>query len=89
MRRPIIAGNWKMNKTVAEALELVEGLKNILKTVDDVDIEKSHRALDCYVTFKETIEKSRIKDFIGHEAMFEIFGESHDPPLRDLFDFPG
>ena len=58
-------------------------------TVDDNDIEKSHRALDCYVTFKETIEKSRIKDFIGHEAVFEIFGESHDPPLGDLFDFPG
>ncbi|WP_319476884.1 triose-phosphate isomerase [Marispirochaeta aestuarii] len=27
MRRYFIAGNWKMNKTVAEALELVEGLK--------------------------------------------------------------
>jgi LmbE family N-acetylglucosaminyl deacetylase len=56
-------------------------------TVDDNDIETSHRALDCYVTFKETIEKSRIKDFIGHEAVFEIYGESHDPPLGDLFDF--
>jgi len=26
MRRPLIAGNWKMNKTVAEATALVEGL---------------------------------------------------------------
>lgn len=27
MRKPIIAGNWKMNKTVAEAVVLVEALK--------------------------------------------------------------
>lgn len=28
MRTPIIAGNWKMNKTVKEALELVKDIKN-------------------------------------------------------------
>ena len=38
MRRPIIAGNWKMNKTVKEAIELVGGLKNQLKDFRDVDI---------------------------------------------------
>ncbi len=27
MRKPIIAGNWKMNKTIAEALEFVMKLK--------------------------------------------------------------
>lgn len=27
MRKPIVAGNWKMNKTVAEAVALVEGIK--------------------------------------------------------------
>ncbi|MER3514570.1 MAG: triose-phosphate isomerase, partial [Chloroflexota bacterium] len=27
MRIPIIAGNWKMHKTVAEALELVRELR--------------------------------------------------------------
>ncbi|MCR4881555.1 MAG: triose-phosphate isomerase [bacterium] len=27
MRKPIIAGNWKLNKTVAEAVEFTEGLK--------------------------------------------------------------
>ena len=27
MRKPIIAGNWKMNKTPCEAKELVESLK--------------------------------------------------------------
>lgn len=38
MRRPIIAGNWKMNKTVPEAEKLAESLKNELKSVGDVDI---------------------------------------------------
>lgn len=27
MRKPIIAGNWKMNKTVSEGLELIKGIK--------------------------------------------------------------
>lgn len=31
MRRPIIAGNWKMNKTVCEAVKLVEDLMPLVK----------------------------------------------------------
>ncbi len=31
MRRPIIAGNWKMNKTAAEGVALVEALKPLVK----------------------------------------------------------
>jgi triosephosphate isomerase len=37
-RKLIIAGNWKMNKTVAEALDLVAGIKRELKEVKEVDI---------------------------------------------------
>jgi triosephosphate isomerase len=37
-RKLIIAGNWKMNKTVAEALDLVRGLKLDLSNVKEVDI---------------------------------------------------
>src|SRR3989441_6098911 len=37
-RKLIIAGNWKMNKTVAEALELVRGLKLELTGVKEVDM---------------------------------------------------
>jgi triosephosphate isomerase len=37
-RKLIIAGNWKMNKTVAEALDLVSGIKRDLKDVKEVDI---------------------------------------------------
>ena len=37
-RKLIIAGNWKMNKTVAEGLDLVHGLKIELTNVKEVDI---------------------------------------------------
>ncbi len=37
-RKLIMAGNWKMNKTVAEALALVNGLKLELAGVKEVDI---------------------------------------------------
>jgi len=37
-RKLIIAGNWKMNKTVAEALALVEDLTRDLANVKEVDI---------------------------------------------------
>ena len=38
MRKPIIAGNWKMNNTIKEAVELVNGLKRELSNVETVDI---------------------------------------------------
>ncbi len=37
-RKLIIAGNWKMNKTVAESLDLANGLVRELKDVKEVDI---------------------------------------------------
>jgi triosephosphate isomerase len=37
-RKLIIAGNWKMNKTVAEALDLVHDLKRDLANVKELDI---------------------------------------------------
>ncbi len=38
MRTPVIAGNWKMNKTIGEAVGLCEELKEKLKDVQDVHI---------------------------------------------------
>ena len=53
--------------------------------VEPGDIESCHKALDCYVTFQETIEKTGIKDHIGRRAVFEIYQEDFDPPISDLF----
>ncbi|WP_305040991.1 triose-phosphate isomerase [Geoalkalibacter sp.] len=38
MRKPLIAGNWKLHKTIPEALELVEALKQNLADITDVEV---------------------------------------------------
>jgi triosephosphate isomerase (TIM) len=38
VRRPFIAGNWKMNTKRSEALQLVQGLSEALASVDAVDV---------------------------------------------------
>ena len=37
-RKLIVAGNWKMNKTVAEARDLVQGLKREVGLVKEIDV---------------------------------------------------
>jgi len=38
MRKPVIAGNWKMNKSINEAIELVNSLKRELIDIQETDI---------------------------------------------------
>ena len=38
MRRPLIAGNWKMHRTLAEAEALASGVASGCKAMDDVDV---------------------------------------------------
>jgi len=38
LRRPIIGGNWKMNKTIKKAVNTVEDLKTGLEGVEGVEI---------------------------------------------------
>ena len=38
MRKPFIAGNWKMNKNIKEAIELVTNLQRQLGEIEGVDI---------------------------------------------------
>lgn len=37
MRKPIIAGNWKMHKTASEAVSFVEEVKGLIPSADKVD----------------------------------------------------
>jgi hypothetical protein len=74
----------------AEASELfhLTGSKaediDVVLTVDEVDVEKQRRALDCYVTYQATIEQAGARRNIPHEAVFEIYQEAQDPPLGSL-----
>ena len=58
MRTPIIAGNWKMNKTPAEAAQLVEELKPLVKDAP-CEVVVCVPAVD-YATVKEAISGSNI-----------------------------
>jgi hypothetical protein len=59
---------------------------DVVVRVEEVDVENQRRALDCYVTYRETIEKAGARRNIPREAVFEIYQEVHDPPLESLLD---
>ena len=72
--------HFRLNSSTVEEIDCVY-------QVDPVDIAKNLKALDCYETFQETIEKSGIKGLVRQkEVVFEIYQESHDPPLSNLFE---
>ncbi|MBQ4288487.1 MAG: triose-phosphate isomerase [Clostridia bacterium] len=59
MRRPIIAGNWKMNKTPSEAAQLVKDLIPLVKDADiDVVVCPPYTAL---YTVAELVKGTNIK----------------------------
>ncbi|MFH1459957.1 MAG: triose-phosphate isomerase [Candidatus Omnitrophota bacterium] len=67
MRIPIIAGNWKMNKTVTEALDLVRQLTMELKDIKDVDILVCPVFTALY-SVNEAIDGSNVK--LGAQNLF-------------------
>ena len=66
MRRRIIAGNWKMNKTPSEAIELVKELKPLVAD-SDVDVVFCVPSIDI-MPVKNELEGSNI--YIGAENMY-------------------
>lgn len=54
--------------------------------ITETDIEKNRRALDCYVTYKEVIEKTQKKEHINRYNAFEFFKEDFAPPVNELFE---
>ena len=68
-RKLIIAGNWKMNKTVAEALALVDDLKRDLASVKEVDIVVCPPFTALESVSKSVLDSKNIK--IGAQNMSE------------------
>ena len=65
-RKKIIAGNWKMNMTPSEAVELINTLKPLVKT-DDADVVFCVPAIDI-IPALEAAKGSNIE--IGAENMY-------------------
>lgn len=65
-RRKIIAGNWKMNMTPSQAVELIDTLKPLVQN-EDVDVVFCVPAIDIIPTM-EAVKGSNIQ--IGAENMY-------------------
>ncbi len=61
-----------------------EALIDCVIPLNDRDILAMKNALNCYITYREVIEKSEVVDKIGNVAYFEIFAEDFKPVLDDL-----
>jgi len=86
MRKKVIAGNWKMNKTVTEAIELANGLKRELYAIEDIDIIlcPPFTALD---EVAEIVYESNLKlgaQNMHWEASGAFTGEVSGPMLKNL-----
>ena len=84
-RRRIIAGNWKMNMTPSQAVELVNTLKDLVVN-DAVDVVYCVPAIDI-VPVAEAIKGSNVK--LGAENFYiedkgAFTGEISAPMLKDI-----
>jgi N-acetylglucosamine malate deacetylase 2 len=52
--------------------------------VTDSEMDRFHKALDCYVTYADVIAQTKIHEVFDAAVYFELFREDHKPPLRDL-----
>jgi len=89
MRVPMIAGNWKMNTTVSEAIDLVNEMRQELDEVDNVDKVICPPFISL-ATVKELIKGSSIKlgaQNIYFEEKGAYTGEISPLMLADLCEF--
>ncbi len=86
MRKPIIAGNWKMNKLISEAVELAREVKNKAGTIADKEIVLCP-PFTVLSSVREVIEDSFIK--LGAQNMYwevrgAYTGEISPMMLKDI-----
>ncbi|WP_341470398.1 triose-phosphate isomerase [Candidatus Chlorohelix allophototropha] len=89
-RTPIIAGNWKMNKTVDEALDLVEDMMDDLDSFEGVEVVLCPPFLALFAVQTELLEDTEIK--LGAQNMYweeegAFTGEVSPLMLREFCDY--
>jgi triosephosphate isomerase len=85
-RLPFIAGNWKMNKTVAEAIDLVKQLKASLSGVEGVEVAVAPPFTALFAVRKE-LEGSSIQlaaQNLFWEEKGAFTGEIAPPMLKEV-----
>src|SRR5450759_4575108 len=89
MRTSFIAGNWKMNKTVAEAVALVGELKAALAGAHGVDVAICPTFV-ALTAVKTALAGSTIKlgaQNVHFEPKGAFTGEVSIPMLKDIVDY--
>jgi triosephosphate isomerase len=87
VRKPIVAGNWKMNKSIAEATELTAGIKIDLSDCVAVDVVLCP-PFTALKTVSDLLTGTQIK--LGAQTLYweksgAYTGEISPGMLRDLF----
>ena len=89
MRTPFIAGNWKMHKTVAEAVALAQGLRDALEGVAGCDVAICP-AFPALVAVREVLAGSDIglgAQNMHWEEQGAFTGAVSPPMLQGLCDY--
>ena len=87
IRKKIVAGNWKMHKTISEAVDLAEGIKKELQDITEVEVVLCP-PFTALRSVWEVIQETPIK--LGAQNMHwensgAFTGEISPAMLRDLF----
>ena len=89
MRTPIVAGNWKMHKTIAEAVELTRGIRRGVMDLDGVEVVLCP-PFTALASVRDTIGPAKIG--LGAQNMYfeeqgAFTGEVSPPMLAELCQY--
>lgn len=71
-------GRFKVSMTAPQWIDCV------IPLTDD-DLEVCQRSLDCYLTYQNVINASKIREVLGKSVAFEFFQEDFSPASDSLF----
>ena len=77
-RKPFIAGNWKMNNTIAEAEELIQALLPRVGAVEDVDVVVA----PAFLSLQAVVDSARGSAVAGLRAEHAREGLAARSPAR-------
>ena len=78
MRKPIIVGNWKMNKTIAEAVEFIKAVDPVCHDGATFGVGTSFLALN------ESIKNAKNLIIAAENCHFKVTGEVSVPMLEEI-----
>ncbi|MBP5279062.1 MAG: triosephosphate isomerase, partial [Erysipelotrichaceae bacterium] len=84
MRKPIIVGNWKMNKTPSEALEFMKGIEEVLTGNEGADYGVGAPYVDLDVCVKNAKNLIIAAENCNEKDSGAFTGEVSVPMLKEV-----